>query len=104
MLITDPCRSDYAAVSATHAVAIYNGIRSYGIVFLFKRLPNTASSTEQWQDTGLWYESGLPSDKYGAGVAMDSNLLVVGAPEDTQQGTSTGAGGYCRYWGQQHYM
>jgi hypothetical protein len=93
----DITRSDYAAVSASHMVANYNTFRSHGIVYLYKRNAAPTSVLDSWLDTGSRFASNVGDDGYGSCISMTNNVMVVGAPTDSQNGEKNGLGKSCLY-------
>jgi hypothetical protein len=93
----DITRSDYAAVSASHMVANYNTFRSHGIVYLYKRNAAPTSVLDSWLDTGSRFASNVGDDGYGSCISMTNNVMVVGAPTDSQNGEKNGLGTSCLY-------
>ena len=77
-------------MSAIYAGISSNSYRPFGIVFLLQTYPGSDGGA--YVDTGLSYQSGVPDDGYGSSLAMNENILVVGAPADSRQGIKHGAG------------
>ena len=64
----------------------------YGMVFLYKRNPLPTNMYDLWLDMGVLLESGIEGDDYGKCLAMNSGLVLAGAPSHSQSGKKTGAG------------
>jgi hypothetical protein len=78
-------------------VANYNTFRSHGIVYLYKRNAAPTSVLDSWLDTGSRFASNVGDDGYGSCISMTNNVMVVGAPTDSQNGEKNGLGTSCLY-------
>ncbi|MBK7938676.1 MAG: HYR domain-containing protein [Lewinellaceae bacterium] len=77
---------DYAVVGAKNSDI--NGVAS-GAVYVLK---NNASNTDKWDEVAILHPAQVQSsDLFGASVAIASNLIVVGAPQDDDLGADAGA-------------
>jgi hypothetical protein len=65
---------------------------STGAAYLFRSTATTHGSLFQWsQQSKLTAPDGIGEERFGTSVAIDGDLIVIGAPEDSSAGTDAGS-------------
>lgn len=85
-------RFGHRVVSNDYFVAVGSAVDGPGSkVYLFEEFSDTNTSTSGWRQKDILFASKTSYDGFGRAMDISNDVLVVGAPFDSQQGFSSGA-------------